>query len=252
MYIHKTYQLFEPDTPIAEYKQKLSTLCKINLRRANKFNLLAVFGALSCVQNQTLSNNLGIYLSTEHGPVESLVNVLEQVTKDDGVVMPFDFLGINTNASFYIAQALNASGKHMVLTSHNLSFEKALQLAYFDLMHNEVDDVLVGKVDASLCFIEPKHRPKGDKNNYDESCWLYANRNAENAIAKIEKIEEFASFEAMREVYGEQAPTASLHDVLQTLGNKGEQFLHVAKDENGKCMVIKMQTLIEFSEYNLT
>lgn len=243
MYIHKTYQLFEPDTPIATYKQKLSTLCKINLRRANKFNLLAVFGALSCAQNQTLSNNLGIYLSTEHGPVESLVNVLEQVTKDEGVVMPFDFLGINTNASFYIAQALNASGKHMVLTSHHVSFEKALQLAYFDLTHNEVDDVLVGSVDASLCFIDPKHRPKGDKNSCDESCWLYANHNAENAIAKIESIEEFASVEAMREVYGVQVPTASFHEVLQKCGDKSEHFLHVAKDENGRCVIIKMKKL---------
>ncbi|WP_041958822.1 hypothetical protein [Sulfurospirillum arsenophilum] len=239
MYIHQTYQLIEPNEPIATYKQKLSTLCKINLRRANKFNLLAVFGALSCVQNQTLSTNLGIYLATEHGPVESLTNVLEQVTKEDGVVMPFDFLGINTNASFYIAQALNASGKHMVLTSHNLSFEKALQLAYFDLMHNEVDDVLVGKVDASLCFIDPKHRPMGDKNNFDESCWLYANRNAKNAVAKIEKIEEFASLEAMQKVYGELGTTASFHDLLHTF----EDNLHVAKDENGKYIVIKIQKL---------
>jgi len=243
MYIHKTYQLFEPDAPIATYKQKLSTLCKINLRRANKFNLLAVFGALSCAQNQPISNNLGIYLTTEHGPVESLVNVLEQVTKEGGVVMPFDFLGINTNASFYIAQALGAEGKHMVLTSHHLSFEKALQLAYFDLTHNEVDDVLVGKVDASLCFIDPKHRPKGNKNNYDESCWLYANRNAENAIAKIEKIEEFASFEAMQEVYGVQVPTASFHEVLQKHVDKGEHFLHVAKDENEKWVVIETRKL---------
>lgn len=243
MYIHQTYQLIESNESIATYKQKLATLCKINLRRANKFNLLAVFGALSCAQNQTLSTNLGIYLTTEHGPVESLTNVLEQVTKDNGVVMPFDFLGINTNASFYIAQALNASGKHMVLTSNHLSFEKALQLAYFDLTHNEVDDVLVGKVDASLCFIGPKHRPTGDKNNFDESCWLYANRNAENAIAKIESIEEFASLEAMREVYGEQEPTASFHEVLQKFGDKGEHFLHVAKDENGKYVVLEMEKL---------
>jgi len=243
VYIHQTYQLTQSDMPIATYKQKLATLCKINLRRANKFNLLAVYGALSCVQTQTLSTNLGIYLSTERGPVESLTNVLEQVTKDNGVVMPFDFLGINTNASFYIAQALNASGKHMVLTSHHLCLEKALQLAYFDLTHNEVDDVLVGCVDASLSFIDPKHRPMGDKHNHDESCWLYANRNAENAIAKIEKIEEFASFEAMREVYGAQVPTASLHDVLQTHGDKDEHFLHVAKDENGKYVVIEIQEL---------
>ena len=243
MYIHQTYQLFEPNESIATYKQKLATLCKINLRRANKFNLLAVFGALSCVQNQPLSPNLGIYLATEHGPVESLTNVLEQVTKEDGVVMPFDFLGINTNASFYIAQALNASGKNMVLTSNHLSFEKALQLAYFDLMHHEVDDVLVGKVDASLCFIEPKHRPKGDKNNHDESCWLYANRNAENAIAKIEKIEEFASFEAMKEVYGEQMPTAVSHTFITQDAIRESCLLHVAKDDDGKCIVIEIEGL---------
>jgi len=239
VYIHQTYQLTPSDTPIATYKQKLSTLCKINLRRANKFNLLAVYGALSCVQNQTLSTNLGIYLATERGPVESLTNVLEQVTKEDGVVMPFDFLGINTNASFYIAQALNASGKHMVLTSHHLCLEKALQLAYFDLTHNEVDDVLVGCVDASLSFIEEKHRPLNTQNTHDESYWLYANREPQNAIAMIESIEEFASFEAMHKNY----PHVVLNSetVIQCLTHETKKSLHVKHDENGKCMVIKMQ-----------
>ena len=242
MYIHQHYQLDESDAPISTYKQKLSTLCKINLRRANKFNLLAVYGAVSCMQNQPFSNNIGIYLATERGPVESLRNVLEQVTKEGGVVMPFDFLGINTNASFYIAQALGAQGKHMVLTSHHLSFEKALQLAYFDLMHNEVDDILVGCVDTSLSFLEEKYRPKNSPHNHDKSTWLYANREPKNAIARIESIEEFSSLEAMHKNYPNEN-IQSDETLLQCLTFENQKRFYVKHDEKGKCVVIKMARL---------
>ncbi len=65
--------------------------------------------------------------------------------------MPFDFLNINSNnVSFYVSQALESKGKNMVLTSHDLSFEKALELALFDLEIDEVKDALIGNVDESL------------------------------------------------------------------------------------------------------
>lgn len=244
MYIHKTYHLVEPNLPIATYKKTLSSLCKINLRRANKFNILSVYGALSCIESTSISDNIGIYLATEYGPVESLKNVVEQVNNPQGIVMPFDFLGINTSASFYIAQALNASGKHMVLTAHNLSFEKALQLAYFDLMHHEVEDVLIGRVDASLSFIEnhQSYITPQSVESFDQSYWFYANRNSQNALAKIEKIEEFSSIETMREVYGTQMPT-SFYALLTQDANTKDRLLHIAKDDNGKCIVIEMEKL---------
>ncbi|NCD11461.1 MAG: hypothetical protein EOL93_02835 [Epsilonproteobacteria bacterium] len=239
MYIHHTYELLEPTQELTLYKQKLASLCKINLRRANKFNLLAVYGALSCLQNKNFSSNIGIYLATEYGPVESMVSVLEQVSKKDGIIMPFDFLGINTNASFYIAQALKAEGKHMMLTAHNQSFEKALQLAYFDLMHEEVDDVLVGYVDTSLSFIEEKHRPITKEVCFDKSCWIYANQNPANALAKIERIETFESLNKAEEHYHATLTPTSFWEQLQSLKEK-ETSLHVKSDERGKCMVITL------------
>ncbi|AFL69527.1 hypothetical protein [Sulfurospirillum barnesii] len=241
MYIHHAYELLEPTQELTLYKQKLASVCKINLRRANKFNLLAVYGALSCLQNKPFSSNIGIYLATEYGPVESMVSVLEQVSKKDGIIMPFDFLGINTNASFYIAQALKAEGKHMMLTAHNQSFEKALQLAYFDLIHKEVDDVLVGYVDTSLSFIEEKHHPFVTQNTHDQSYWLYANREPHNALARIESIEAFANNEVMHRSYPDTILNSGT--IFQCLAHESKNLLHVKHDEKGKCMVIKMQKL---------
>ena len=242
MFIHKTYQLCEPNQPIAEYKKKVSTLCKINLRRSNKFNLLAVYGALSCANEIPLLQSTGIYLAMEYGPTQSLQNVLDQVNKSHGVVMPFDFLGINTNASFYVAQALGATGKHMILTSHHLSLEKSLQLAYFDLAHHEVDDVIVGAVDASIEFIEnyQDYMTCQNKESLDKSYWLYANRNPENALAKIEAIEEFSSREAFNEKYEGKVISHSFHDTLNQPNLEGENILHVAHDENGKYIVMEI------------
>lgn len=239
MYIHHTYELLEPTQELPLYKQKLASLCKINLRRANKFNLLAVYGALSCLQNKHFSSNMGIYVATEYGPVESMVSVLEQVSKKDGIIMPFDFLGINTNASFYIAQALKAKGKHMMLTAHQQSFEKALELAYFDVTYADVEDALIGHVETSLEFLEPLHRPCGEEVCLDKSCWIYANQNPANALAKIERIESFESIEKAEEHYSTTLTPTSFWEQLKRLKEK-ETSLHVKSDECGKCMLITL------------
>ncbi len=239
MYIHHTYELLEPTQELSVYKQHLLALCKINLRRANKFNLLAVYGALSCLQNKSFSSNIGIYVATEHGAVESLVSVLEQVSKGDGIIMPFDFLGINTNASFYIAQALKAKGKHMVLSAHHQSFEKALELAYFDVTYADVEDALIGHVETSLEFLEPLHRPCGEEVCLDKSSWIYANQNPANALAKIERIESFESIEKAEEHYSTTLSPTSFWEQLKCLKEK-KTSLHVKSDECGKCMVITL------------
>ncbi len=102
------------------------------------------------MKEKTYSDNMGIYLASEYGSITSVKNVLEQVSQDS-IVMPFDFLNINSNnVSFYVSQALESKGKNMVLTSHDLSFEKALELALFDLEIDEVKDALIGNVDESL------------------------------------------------------------------------------------------------------
>lgn len=204
MYIHATHKLINSNKNIKEYKKELKELSKINLRRSSKFNILAVIGALKVTKDINLSSQLGIYVSSEYGPINDVYNIMNTVSDEEHIVMPFDFLNINSNnVSFYVSQALDAKGKNTLITSRYLSFEKALQLALFDLELNEVDDILIGGVDESLSDIK-------DFNNYltfakeveskDGSCWFYINKLKENSIAKITNIMELNSYKELNKI----------------------------------------------------
>jgi len=196
MYIHKKYSLNNEIQDIKVYKTALKEITKLNLRRSSKLNILAILGALSCVDKSTLSDTTGIYICSEYGSIVSVKKVLEELS-NDSIIMPFDFLNINTNnASFYVSQALESHGKNMVLTSDNLSFEKGLELALFDLEIDELQDVLIGKVDESLCSIKDYNKYISNLQNLpsnDYSGWLYINETKENALCKIESVESFSS-----------------------------------------------------------
>ncbi len=91
MYIHKTYTLNNENQSIKTYKSALKEISKINLRRSSKFNILAVLGALQCMDNKNFSDNMGgIYVASEYGSITSVKTVLEQVSQNS-IVMPFDF-----------------------------------------------------------------------------------------------------------------------------------------------------------------
>ena len=276
MYIHKTYKLVNDNQKSKDYRTQLKQISKINLRRSSKFNILAVIGAITCTKEMNLSSNTGIYVSTEYGPISDVKNVLKTVSEDNHIVMPFDFLNINSNnVGFYVSQALNAQGKNMVLTSRYLSFEKTLSLALFDLETEEVKDILIGGVDESLEDIENYDNYLQQSENLeskDGSCWFYANNKKENALAKITKVEEFNDVNALKLSLKESYSKITLNQFAEkdekilsfinkdTILNKNEFYgsegalkllelmeyrgnnLHIAKDPNNNYIKIEIDT----------
>lgn len=183
-------------TDIKGYKSALKEIYKLNLRRSSKFNILAILGALRCVNKSILSKNTGIYIGSEYSSMNSVKKVLEEISTDS-IIMPFDFLNINSNnVSFYVSQALESKGKNMLLTSADLSFERGLEMALFDLEINEVEDALVGLVDESLDNIKEYQKylsNKSGNSSNDYSGWLYMNKTEVNSLCKIESINSFSS-----------------------------------------------------------
>lgn len=162
----KYYQLSQEKTDISIYKQWLKKISDINIRRSSKFNILAIYGALKCMDNIHFSQRLGIYLLTRYGPVSNVVNVLDKHQAKQKIT-PFDFLNINSNnAAFYVARALNATGKNMVLTTTNNSLADGIKLAQLDMTLNIIDDALVGLVDESVDGILTE-------TSLDTSQWIY-------------------------------------------------------------------------------
>ena len=259
MYIHKTYKFISENKKSKEYRTQLKQISKINLRRSSKFNILAVIGAINCTKEINLSSNIGIYVSTEYGPISDVQNVLKTVSEDNHIVMPFDFLNINTNnVGFYVSQALNAKGKNMVLTSRYISFEKTLSLAAFDFETKSVNDILIGGVDESLEDIENYDNYLKQSENLeskDGSCWFYANNKKENALAKITEVEEFNDINALKLSLKESYSKITLNQFAE----KDEKVLSLINKDNilntnefyGSEGVLKLLELMEYRGKNL-
>lgn len=274
MYIHHTYSISNEkqntNENIKVYKSLLKEISKINLRRSSKFNILAVLGALKCMKEKTYSDNMGIYLASEYGSITSVKNVLEQVSQDS-IVMPFDFLNINSNnVSFYVSQALESKGKNMVLTSHDLSFEKALELALFDLEIDEVKDALIGNVDESLDGINNFNKYISNvekKPSKDLSAWIYINKQKDDSLAKIETFSAFTNINELNELLKNtsfelailnQYATKQINDlqinkdlvfshdnvhgsvnIISMLNSDKKSFIYLAMDVNSKGYLVK-------------
>ncbi|WP_428026885.1 hypothetical protein [Arcobacter sp.] len=199
MYIKSVYKQVNENKSAKEYRKELKEISDINLRRNSKFNVMAVLSVLKTLKNIEYSKSLSIYLASEYGCVEDLLKVLNQINCDYPMVMPFDFLNINTNnTGFLISQALTTYGNNINITSKDLSFEKAFELAYFDFKIEKVDEVLLGGVDESLEYINEHNSFISNLDNFvskDGSSWLYINNDKNNALARIKHFEFFTNLE---------------------------------------------------------
>lgn len=201
MYIRSTHKQINSIQATAIYKKQLKEISKINLRQSSKFNVMAVLGALKCLKDISYNENLAIYTASEYSCINNMLNVITQVNTDDDFVMPFDFLNINTNnAGFFISEALGTHGHNINVTSEDVSFEKAFELAYFDLASNQSKEVLIGGVDESLEEIisdnELIHNLENAKIN-DGSCWVFVTPEKLNAIAEIKEIQIYSNIEEL-------------------------------------------------------
>lgn len=201
MYIKSIYKQVNENKSAKEYRKDLKEISSLNFRRNSKFNVMAVYGALKVLDKIKYKDNLSIYLASEYGCIEDLLKVLNQINNDESFVMPFDFLNVNTNnTGFLISQALQAVGNNINVSSEDLSFEKAFELAYFDFHFKKVDEILVGGVDESLVNVINHNSVINNLFNLDSkdgSSWLYINNDKRNSLAEIKHFEFFTNLEEL-------------------------------------------------------
>jgi len=201
MYIHSTFTTTFKNKTTKEYKQLLKQLTNKQFRRVSKFNLMAIYGALKCLENKQYDTNLSIYTASEYGCISDMNTVLMQVHKENEMVMPFDFLNINgNNVGYFISESLNTLGNSFYITSEDVSFEKAFELAYFDIFTNNTKEVLLGAIDESLDHIDEIStlvKNLNDKEIYDGTTWFHLSQESENSLAKIENVETFTNLEEL-------------------------------------------------------
>ncbi|WP_298752399.1 hypothetical protein [uncultured Arcobacter sp.] len=197
MYIKSVYKLLNENRTAKEYRKDLKEISSLNLRRNSKFNVMAVYGAIKALSNIKYKDTLSTYISSEYGCIEDLLKVLNQINSDDSFVMPFDFLNVNTNnTGFVISQALEVFGNNINITSEDLSFEKAFELAYFDFHYKKVSDILIGGVDESLDKVLSANSNINNLENLvskDGSSWIYINDEKINSLAKVKHFDFFVN-----------------------------------------------------------
>jgi len=195
MYIHSSSTMLNPNRSTAEYKKLLKEISTQSFRRISKFNAMAIYGALSCLKNKNYDPSLNIYTASEYGCIQDMNKVLHQVSKKDEILMPFDFLNVNgNNVGFLVSQALGSVGNNFYITAEDFSFEKAFELAHFDLSIGMMDEALVGAVDESL--EEVKDHDSFIHNLFkkplnDASIWFHLSNIEQNSLAKIEAVHTF-------------------------------------------------------------
>lgn len=201
MYIKSMFKQINENQAAKFYRDQIKNISNMNLRRNSKFNIMSIYAALKTLENISYEKNLSIYLASEYGCMEDLVKVLEQINDENSMLMPFNFLNVNTNnTGFLIAQALNTIGNNINITSEDLSFEKAFELAYFDYQIKKVDEILIGGVDESVNAISNHNSIIHNLENAiskDGSAWLYLNDKKDDSIAKIESFEFFPTLEEL-------------------------------------------------------
>lgn len=231
MYIQSLYKQVNEYKTEKEYKSELKELCNLNLRRTSKFNIMAILGVLRTLENCIFNKDLSIYIASEYGCIEDLTKVLEQINSEDSMLMPFDFLNINTNnTGFLISQALNTIGNNINITSEDLSFEKAFSLAYFDFKVKNTKDILIGGVDESIENIVNHNLVIHNLENAiskDGSCWIYLNDKKEDSIATVKFFDFFTNLDDLNIYLGK-----AKYDIvgLNQFGRKYQDELNIDKN----------------------
>jgi len=178
IYIYKTGSFIRPANNEREsLKESLKEAnCSQSLRRAGRFNQLAVLGAKECCDGLESLSECNLIISTVNGPAANTGTLLESVIQQHQIPMPFNFMNSqNNSACFYVAQELAIRGSSLVCLHSSAPIESALMLAKAQWAGANKRPVLVGHVDE---WTLPSYRhPTGYDTerqalSMEGSCWF--------------------------------------------------------------------------------
>lgn len=199
MYVHATAPyVCSPEVEIDELKAELKNYTDFFFRRVNKFIMLSLMGVHRCVHGKSIDPHTAVFLATENGNLGDTETVLHQLYRENSFPKPFNFINTMSNtASFYVAQSLKTLGRSITVSSKNVSFERALELAMTDFELGHIREALVGGVDEAV-FSREYFSKKYDASFHDArlvegSSWLYCTADNSGALGMIQDIRTFNS-----------------------------------------------------------
>lgn len=171
MYIYRATTFSQAiEMPRASLREALQQAgCGPALRRAGRFNQLAVLGARQCCATLALPDATDVIVTSHFGNMTDTATVLEELLVQHQLPMPFNFMNTqNNSACYYVASELGLRGSSMVCSHHEMALESALLLA----MASQSGSSLVGLVDewsiGAFEFPQDATMPM----NMEGSCWF--------------------------------------------------------------------------------
>jgi hypothetical protein len=209
MYIHSASAFTgAANSDINYLKKELSHYTPDNLRRVNRFILLALLGARQCIHQRSLDPDTAIYLTTEHGNLGETAHVLDEIYVTHSLPKPFGFINTMSNtAAFYLAQNLGIRGRNIIVSSQHLSFERGLELLKADFAAGVEKSALIGGVDeASLSQVFMEEQASRNWQMVDGSGWLYVRAEKDGACGEIKEIRSFRDGPSLMTWIRERSP----------------------------------------------
>lgn len=120
-------------------------------RRIDRFVQLALLGAGTCVREQVVRPDCGLYLASGIGPIGSNVQVQDAIQIDRKAPMPFSFVNtLGSSAAYHVAKDLGLAGEAVLVARAGGSFTAALRCAMTDIAAGVVTQVLIGAVEECI------------------------------------------------------------------------------------------------------
>jgi hypothetical protein len=194
MYIHSASTFTgEANGDIHFLKEEIKRYTQENFRRVNRFILLALLGALQCIDRRSIETATAVYLTTEDGNLGETAGVLDEIYASRSLPRPFGFINTMSNtAAFYLARNLGIRGRNITVSSQHLSFERGLELLRADFVGGAEKSALIGGVDhSSLSQVNREEQAGRGRRMVDGSGWFYVKAEQEGACGAFTAIMSF-------------------------------------------------------------
>ncbi len=177
MYIYHTAGFVDQALPEREpLKPRLRAVGAGALRRAGRFNQLAVLGAASCAGGLTLPTACDVMVASVASNVSDTAAVLGDAIQRHQSPMPFSFMNTQGNSACYnVANVLGLNGNSLFISHPSAPFESALMLARVRSQFSSAQLLMLGIVDEWTlpCYCPPTGYCKDEQAiAYEGSCWF--------------------------------------------------------------------------------
>jgi hypothetical protein len=192
--LSSSFLAFSQKDGLYDWEAALKNLTKIRFRRADRFSLAVLCGAISCLEQNAAAKEFALYFGTSNGSVESVKNSQDNIFLQNQFPLPFTFINtLSSTPLFFLLQYLNAQTTAMSIAHSQFAFENALNLALIDLKQKRIKRALVGVCDiwyeplAQACQIL-------DHEAYEFSAWIFLQYNKRDQVRFFGEFSELFEF----------------------------------------------------------